>query len=409
MSNGCPVCGSQADQGTSGDSRQYDCPRCGPFVITGTACAMLGSRLAADAKAFARISHAIRSQTSYEAWFRVDSTNLDKLANAKLPGVEVQQQNLLRWLSTEAGDDRLEAVELPVEGMAAIVGAVNDDRVDDLVRHMEQQGLLEDVPEDCLRLTPLGWSALGRGQVVTQASQTPEPGLTARDMVVRSHCPECGPDRRADVVASHTEFWSDSVLPIHSETKFDILRCCGCSEVYVRKEHYFSEWDSPEQDPHTGRWFMSAHPETSLWPTPERRKRPIWSAQITDPVAHRLLDEVYRSLSDDTLTLAAMGVRALLDRTLELAGADPAAGFQEKLRHLSQEDLGVIGKHEREILTVMTDAGSAAAHRGWKPDFDQLCTILDATESMLQRTAILPNKAAKLGGAVPPKPTRKKG
>ena len=29
---------------------------------------------------------------------------------------------------------------------------------------------------------------------------------------------------------------------------YDVLECCGCGEMNVRHEHWFSEWDSIEQD-----------------------------------------------------------------------------------------------------------------------------------------------------------------
>lgn len=119
---------------------------------------------------------------------------------------------------------------------------------------------------------------------------------------------------------------------------------------------------------------------STYWPPPERRRKPSWTLQVQDDVVHRLLDEVYRALNDDLRTLAAMGVRALLDRTFELAGADAAAGFDEKLKSLTAE--GVIGVRDKEALTIMTDAGSAASHRGWQPDADALDTILDAAEAV---------------------------
>lgn len=85
MSSPCPVCETPSEKGASGELQQVRCPCCGPFVITGTARAMLGSRLDDNAKAFARISHAIRTRTSDSSWFRVDSANLDELVQAPLP------------------------------------------------------------------------------------------------------------------------------------------------------------------------------------------------------------------------------------------------------------------------------------------------------------------------------------
>ena len=84
----CPVCGNQAEHGTNTDfgrRQQHDCIRCGPFKISGTAAAMLPSRLEIDPLAWARLSHAIRSVTSADDRLFILSTNLDDLIVQPLP------------------------------------------------------------------------------------------------------------------------------------------------------------------------------------------------------------------------------------------------------------------------------------------------------------------------------------
>ena len=59
----CPICGNQAEKRGDrdyGDKKRYDCPRCGPFEISGTALSMLDGRLSAESNARARLSHAVR-------------------------------------------------------------------------------------------------------------------------------------------------------------------------------------------------------------------------------------------------------------------------------------------------------------------------------------------------------------
>jgi len=68
----CPVCGSEATRGqATSDVVQIRCPRCGPFTITGTALAMLASRLDGNERSRARASYAIRSVTSEEHWLEL--------------------------------------------------------------------------------------------------------------------------------------------------------------------------------------------------------------------------------------------------------------------------------------------------------------------------------------------------
>jgi hypothetical protein len=166
----------------------------------------------------------------------------------------------------------------------------------------------------------------------------------------------------------------------------------------------FSEDEEQEQDSVTGGWQTVLYPTVTYWPQRERRSRPEWLGEVTDETVIRILDETYSALKADLLTLSAMGVRAVLDRVFELAGADPGAGFAAKLCSLREG--GIIGDHEQKILEVMTDAGTAAAHRGWRPEFEQLATILDSMEAILHRISVISPKAAELQQSVPPRPRR---
>jgi hypothetical protein len=97
-----------------------------------------------------------------------------------------------------------------------------------------------------------------------------------------------------------------------------------------------------------------------------------------------------------------MGIRAALDRTFELAGADPAHGFAQKLAALEAQS--VIGAEEKELLLIVTDAGSTASHRCWKPEPEELDSILAAAGGLLQRVALLGPAARKLKRRIPRRP-----
>ena len=86
-------------------------------------------------------------------------------------------------------------------------------------------------------------------------------------------------------------------------------------------------------------------------------------------------------------------------------GVDPALGFNEKLDALLGR--GKIGQSERETLEVLTDAGGAAAHRGWKPTITQLDTLMTIGEQFLYRTIILKGQAKALKSKIPPRQKRK--
>lgn len=173
-----------------------------------------------------------------------------------------------------------------------------------------------------------------------------------------------------------------------------ILECCGCDAIYFQSQSMFSENDKPE---------------VTHWPTPHTRAPPEWLNDLyleVDRNLHGLMTSVYVALDNDLGVLAAIGVRTAFDRATELLGVDPSLTFKKKLDELVST--GKSGAEERKILEVATDAGSAAAHRGWKPTAKQLETLMVTIEHFIYRNRLLPRRAQDLETKVPPKqPPRK--
>jgi hypothetical protein len=88
-----------------------------------------------------------------------------------------------------------------------------------------------------------------------------------------------------------------------------------------------------------------------------------------------------------------------------LLGVDPAKSFDDKLAALV--GFGKVGTEEKGMLTVLTNAGHAAAHRGWRPSPEELGAMMGIIEQFLYRAFILPAQAQELHLAVPPKPRRR--
>ena len=125
------------------------------------------------------------------------------------------------------------------------------------------------------------------------------------------------------------------------------------------------------------------------WPAPVSRQRPHWLEKIeeVDRDLGRLLEEMYVALDNDLRVLAAIAARTVFDSASELLRVDPAMRFEEKLDRLGAD--GRISLDEKNILQVLVDAGSAAAHRGWRPKADELSTMVDVVESFLHRSFVL--------------------
>jgi hypothetical protein len=169
--------------------------------------------------------------------------------------------------------------------------------------------------------------------------------------------------------------------------------------IYYRKEERCSEDAGPDNVP---------IPRITFWPVPSKRKLPDWAIELLseDSVLYDLVIETYGALNNDAPVLAAVGLRTVFDRASEKMGVDPALPFDEKLDELEQ--MGKIGPSEKKTLETLTDAGGAAAHRGWKPTIAQLGTLMSIGKQFLHRTFILESEAQALKSKIPPRQKRKK-
>ncbi len=226
---------------------------------------------------------------------------------------------------------------------------------------------------------------------------------------VRAHCPECDGERTCDVHGMATTSWKwespDKQDWVDGGADHSLLQCRGCETVFYLQ----SSWNSEEID----QWY---EPDGSVggeysrssttYPKPTSKTKPAWFPAIkeTDRDLSGILDETYLAYDSGSLFLATVGIRTAIDRATELLGIDAAKTFEEKLAELHNE--GWIGETERLVLEVVINAGSAAAHRGWRPDTEQAQQLLTVMEVFLQKAFIVEKKALSLEASIPPRPKR---
>ncbi|QCB99951.1 DUF4145 domain-containing protein [Cupriavidus necator H16] len=152
------------------------------------------------------------------------------------------------------------------------------------------------------------------------------------------------------------------------------------------------------------------HPRTvTTFPTPQRvSRRPEWLAKIEQIDAHlsQILHQTYIALEADAFILASVGLRTAFDRTTEILKLDPGHTLEQKVALL--KDKGYIGETEAAILSVVTDAGNAAAHRGWSPGAAEFRVLLIALEQFIERTVIQGTTALGIAQHIPPRHPRPK-
>lgn len=159
---------------------------------------------------------------------------------------------------------------------------------------------------------------------------------------------------------------------------YQFIKCLGCESPSVALQNLAESSDKQRTDNFT---FF-----------PPRISRPIprWTKDLPVDLME-LFFEVYGALSNKMPRLALMGARTIFDM-VAVSKVGDIGGFKKKLSTL--EENGFISQKQKELLDKALDAGSAASHRGFKPDEELLGAIFDIIEHLvgieeLERKAML--------------------
>ena len=180
-------------------------------------------------------------------------------------------------------------------------------------------------------------------------------------------CNRCLNATRHKLLSTHEQSGSepyDEESSTHWTKIYDLLECCGCQEITLRRVFYFSEWNPGDY-------------ETIYYPPRIGRTLPIWQKELPGEIAS-LLREVYMALQANSGRLAMMGARALIDMTI-LDQIGDAGSFKQKLDVLEED--GFISSKNREILEAALEVGNAASHRGYCPPDIHINQVVDIVEN----------------------------
>lgn len=226
------------------------------------------------------------------------------------------------------------------------------------------------------------------------------------ETILKAHCPRCDGERNCEVhgVLYEPWTWTDGRNSADGGVDHKLLKCRGCSEVFYWRSSWDSNewdhrWDAKEQD------YVPYYPRTvSTFPTPEAKAlQPdwFWGLSKIDSLLFDVLGEVYSSIEHGNLILAASGLRTAFDRVVGHHAIEDHLGFDKKVEQLKLQ--GYVGDTEAEILKTVVDGGSAAVHRGWKPEADQVKLLLRSIEHLVHRTVVTGSVALDLRQKIPAK------
>ncbi|HEY9752627.1 MAG TPA: DUF4145 domain-containing protein [Coleofasciculaceae cyanobacterium] len=185
-------------------------------------------------------------------------------------------------------------------------------------------------------------------------------------------------------IGHYTDF--DDEYPTYLSTSYTLLECRGCEAITLRKEDRCSEWEEYEG------------PDPVYYPPRTYRRLPEWKNLLPEDL-QELMEEVYRALWSDNRRLATMGTRTLIESFISRKVGERIF-FKDYLDDLEKE--GYIGEKEKPIISSAIDAGSAASHRNFKPEIENLHHVMEIVGHVLHSyvTEIASNE---LKSAVPPR------
>jgi len=171
----------------------------------------------------------------------------------------------------------------------------------------------------------------------------------------KAHCNQCGGDRNHGVLHSEKSSWSDEEENVSGSDTYETLKCLGCENIRLRHTSSFSEDDEAT---------------INYFPPAIFRQQPAWFNELwrelsgEDDFVEKLLKEIYVALRNNLPSLAAMGVRSLIEKVMVSKTADKGT-FAKNLDEFEQ--LGYVSRIQRERLEAILEAGHATIHRAFTP------------------------------------------
>lgn len=168
-----------------------------------------------------------------------------------------------------------------------------------------------------------------------------------------------------------------------------LLECRGCEQITLKHESWVSYSVDENGEPVV---------KTVYYPPAISRKDPEWLTSVDSPFfwefdkpIRRLLKEIYSALHNDSQALAAMGIRALIERIMvEKIGDSGAIGANvDKFI-----DEGYVAPKSEELFrNFLIESGHAAMHRAYFPKANDIAAMLDIAESLIETIYIHPHRA----------------
>lgn len=206
----------------------------------------------------------------------------------------------------------------------------------------------------------------------------------------KAHCNICSGLKNHGILHSAETRWDNDEQNISGGDKYETLKCLGCDSIKLRHTSWFSE---NEED------------EVNHFPPAIFRKLPDWLTSLNilpvdEQFVNVLLKEIYVALQNNLPNLAAMGVRSLIEKVMISKSGDQGT-FTKNLKAFENE--GYVSRIQRERIEAILDAGHATIHRKFTPTAQDVLTLVDITEHVIETVYLHGDLIKELKQRVPPR------
>lgn len=222
------------------------------------------------------------------------------------------------------------------------------------------------------------------------------------DNTVICWCNKCHSDTLHDIVAEHGVKVPGMMLhgrEMHRQHHHMIVSCCGCKEIHYLTVKIGSEdiiWTMGYEHPFDCPLVQSNFPPRNI-----ARTKPDWIEQL-DPDLRDIMEQTYSALHIGADRLVVMGTRAALEHVIVQKCGDQG-NFKANVNEFATR--GFMPAKLKEAVLEALDVGSAAIHRGYKPDLEAVSDVFGIVETILHTTYVIPAASDRLKRTTPKRET----
>ena len=210
----------------------------------------------------------------------------------------------------------------------------------------------------------------------------------------KAHCNACDGQRNHVVLCVEESRWTDDDNSMSGGDIWQMLKCSGCDSVKLRN----TSWDAE-----------TAGKRIVYFPPATFRRQPRWMLMLwlelapEETFVEELLQEIYVAFYQGLPRLAAMGIRSLVEKIMISKTGDHGS-FGKNTREF--ERLGYVSNIQRTRLDAILEAGHAAIHRTYSPTTEDVHTLLDITEHIVEAVYVHGDQVAELKKNIPRRPPK---